>query len=441
MTIAHSQMSTMARFAVRGEPPQPVKFGYHAVLDGRAVINRLARELPPIAADLMEIAATVFVVDQQVPRPRRQDLDIGSTWAREMQVEMPVRLPEVWNEHVDRLADLLAWLTDDIWALTFTLRSGGLGPLDASQGFLFDTIPDGAAPVLFSGGLDSGVGLATYLEDADAVAVSVDTNNWMQHVQQKVLRELDAVSRYAWVPVRYRGNARGQKHAAETSQRSRGLLFLAAGIATAWTLRQDRLQVFENGIGAINLPYVRSQLGSQAAKAMHPRTLHMAQSLASSVSGRPFRIDAPGMTATKAQLIRKAPPTADRALAATVSCDTGFSARVPHHAPCGTCTSCILRRQALHAAGKAYLDAGAAYRVSSLERSFELQVMRWQETRLHDCLKQSDPWNALILEFPEVLDTAPLTPTEVVGLYRSYVQEWEDLPEAFRPQIGRTAAL
>jgi hypothetical protein len=114
---------------------------------------------------------------------------------------------------------------------------------------------------------------------------------------------------------------------------------------------------------------------------------------------------------------------------------------VPRHLPCGTCTSCILRRQALHAAGKAHLDAGTAYRVSSLEESVELQVMRWQETRLRDCLEQPDPWNALILEFPEVLDTAPLTPTEIVSLYRSYVQEWEDLPEAFRPQIGRTAAL
>jgi 7-cyano-7-deazaguanine synthase in queuosine biosynthesis len=441
MATAHSQMRTMARFSVRGGPPQPVEFGYHAVLDGRAVINRLARELPPIAADLMEIAATVFIVDRQVPRPGRRDLDTGSTWAREMQVEMPVRLPEVWNEHADRLADLLAWLTDDNWELTFTPRIGKLGPLDTSQGFLFDTIPAGAAPVLFSGGLDSGVGLATFLVDADAVAVSVDTNNWMQHVQQKVLRELDAVSGHACVPVRYRVSARGQKHAAENSQRSRGLLFLAAGIATAWTLRHDRLQVFENGIGAINLPYVRSQLGSQAAKAMHPRTLHMAQSLASSVSGRPFRIEAPGMTSTKAQLIRKAPPGTDQALAATVSCDTGFSARVPRHLPCGTCTSCILRRQALHAAGKAYLDAGVAYRVSSLERSFQLQAMRWQETRLADCLRQPDPWNALILEFPEVLDTTPLTPTEVVGLYRSYVHEWEDLPEAFRPQIGRTAAL
>ena len=441
MTAARSSISTMAWFAVPGQPPKPVEFGYHAVLDGRAVISRLAAELPPTPADLMEIAATVFVVDQQVPRPRGRDLDIGSTWAREIQVEIPVRLPELWQEHGGRLTTLLAWLTDDIWLLTFTPRSGGYGPLDASQGFLFDTIPDGTAPVLFSGGLDSGVGLAAYLEDADAVAVSVDTNNWMQHVQQKVLRELNAVSPHACLPLRYRVGARGQRHAAESSQRSRGLLFLATGIATAWTLRHDRLQVFENGVGAINLPYVRSQLGSQAAKAMHPQTLHIAQNLATAVSGRPFRIDAPGMTATKAQLIRRAPSAADHALAGTVSCDTGFSARVPHHLPCGACTSCILRRQALHAAGKADLDVGAAYRAGSLEKSFALQVMRWQVSRLRDCLKQPDPWNALILEFPEVLDTAPLTPAEVVGLYRSYVQEWEDLPEAFRPQIGRTAAL
>jgi hypothetical protein len=262
----------------------------------------------------------------------------------------------------------------------------------------------------------------------------------MQHVQERVLREMNAVSRHACVPLRYRVSTRGQKHAAESSQRSRGLLFLAAGIATAWTLRHDRLQVFENGIGAVNLPYVHSQFGSQAAKAMHPRTLHMAQALASAVSGRPFRIDAPGMTATKAQLIRRAPAAADRALAGTVSCDTGFSARVPRHAPCGTCTSCILRRQALHAAGKAHLDAEAGYRASSPEKSVQFQVMLWQVSRLRDCLGQPDPWRALVSEYPELLDTAPLAPAEVIGLYRSYVKEWEDLPEAFRPQIGRTAA-
>jgi hypothetical protein len=371
MTAARSQVSSTALFAAPGEPPRPVQFGYQALLDGHAVIRRLARELPAAAADLIEIAATVYVVDQQVARPRRQELDSGSTWARELRVEIPVRRPEIWSALNADLGDLLAWLTD---------------------------------------------------------------------VQERVLREMNAVSRHACVPLRYRVSTRGQKHAAESSQRSRGLLFLAAGIATAWTLRHDRLQVFENGIGAVNLPYVHSQFGSQAAKAMHPRTLHMAQALASAVSGRPFRIDAPGMTATKAQLIRRAPAAADRALAGTVSCDTGFSARVPRHAPCGTCTSCILRRQALHAAGKAHLDAEAGYRASSPEKSVQFQVMLWQVSRLRDCLGQPDPWRALVSEYPELLDTAPLAPAEVIGLYRSYVKEWEDLPEAFRPQIGRTAA-
>jgi len=439
MTARHSHVGTMARFAVPGQPPRAVQLGYEALLDGSAVIRRFARELPAVAADLMEIATTVYVVDQLVARPGKQELNTGSSWGRDLRVEIPVREPQAWNGHADRLAELLAWLTDDSWDLEFTQLGDGTGPLDAPQGFLFDTVPDRAAPVLFSGGLDSAAGLADLLTSADAVAVSVDTNNWMQHVQQRVLRELNTAPRGVCVPVRYRVSMRGQKRPAESTQRSRGLLFLAAGIATAWTLRQDRLQVFENGIGAINLPYLRSQFGSQASKAMHPRTLRMAQELAAVISGRPFRIDAPGMTSTKAQLILKAPADADHALARTVSCDTGFSARVPCHAPCGTCPSCLLRRQALHSADKDGLDAEASYRTSSPEDSFEFQAMLWQVARLRTCLEQPDPWRTLVSEYAELLDTAPLTPAEVISLYRSYVQEWEDLPETFR--IGRTAAL
>ncbi len=148
---------------------------------------------------------------------------------------------------------------------------------------------------------------------------------------------------------------------------------------------------------------------------------------------------------TKAQLVRAAPAIAGPALALTVSCDTGFSARVRHHAPCGVCTSCLLRRQALHAAGRAELDAAATYRTSSPAGSAALQAMLWQAARLRAGLAQPQPWPGLILEFPEVLDTAPLTPTEVISLYRSYVQEWEGLEGAsgIGGQLwrqGRTAA-
>ena len=439
MTDKDSPGSTTAFYAVPGTSPRPVQLGEQALLDGRAVIHRLARELTAISADLVEIAVTVYLVDQFVARPAERTRSDGSTWARDLWLQIPVRDPQLWHRHTGRLAQLLAWLTDDSWELEFTQRAIGTGPLDTREAFLFDMIPAGTVPVLFSGGLDSAAGLAAYLTQEDAVAVSIDTSNWMQHVQQRVVQELNRVSQHECVPLRYRVSMHQQKHPAETSQRSRGLLFLAAGIATAWTLGQDRLQVFENGIGAITLPYLHSQYGSQAARAMHPKTLRMAQDLAAAVSGRPFRIDARGMTATKAQLIRMAPGAADAALASTVSCDTGFSARVPRHAPCGTCTSCLLRRQALHAAGKSALDAEAGYRATSPSGSYELQAMLLQVTRLRACLDHPDPWHGLALEYPEILDVAPLTPTEVISLYRTYVQEWAGLPEAL--EIGRTAAL
>lgn len=428
MTAIRSQARTTARFAVPGEAPLPLQLGCQAFLDGRAVIRRLARELPAVAADLIEIAARVYAVDRLVLRPGLRQMRAGTTWARSLWLEMPVREPQLWNAHADRLTELLLWLTDDIWNLEFFQLPEGAGPLDESQGFLFDTVPTGSAPVLFSGGLDSGAGLAAHLLHDDAVAISVDTSNWMQHVQQRVLQNLSTVSEHTCVPLRYRVNLRASS--VESSQRSRGLLFLAVGIATAWALRQDRLRVFGNGIGAINLPYLRSQSGSQATRSMHPRTLRLAEELAKVISHKPFRVEAPALTVTKAQVVRAAPAIAGPALALTVSCDTGFSARVRHHAPCGVCTSCLLRRQALQAAGMAELDAAATYRTSSPGGSAALQAMLWQVARLRAGLAQPGPWPGLILEFPEVLDTAPLTPTEVISLYRSYVQEWEGLEGA-----------
>lgn len=71
---------------------------------------------------------------------------------------------------------LLHWLTDDDWDLEFCQLRLGTGALDVQQGFLFETVPSGASPVLFSGGLDSAAGLASQLVHEDAIAVSVHTN-------------------------------------------------------------------------------------------------------------------------------------------------------------------------------------------------------------------------------------------------------------------------
>jgi hypothetical protein len=266
----------------------------------------------------------------------------------------------------------------------------------------------------------------------------------MQSTQRQVLASLTKSSGNFCIPLRYRINMLTKS--VESSQRSRGFLFLATGIATAWALGQKRLRVFENGIGAINLPYLRSQIGSQATRSMHPRTIRLVQSLASAVSNERFFVDAPHLVMTKAETIRLAPTGADQALRLTVSCDTGFSARVKDRLPCGKCTSCLLRRQSLLAANRPDLDGAHIYRTQSPEGTPALEAMLWQVDLLRLCLGQQDPWIGLVSEFPEILDVGSVKRRDVINLYRSYVQEWDSVMDgpwiSGRPwHRGRTAAL
>lgn len=414
--------SSAARFASNGSAPRPLLFGIDVTLSGQAVIRRLARELPDEAADLMEIAASIHAIDRLAPRPPDRRRPEESMWTRSLWAEIPVREPDRWRQQAPRLVRLLHWLTDDHWDLEFCQLRLGTGALDVQQGFLFETVPSGASPVLFSGGLDSAAGLAAQLVHEDAVAVSVHTNGWMWQVQRRVLAALNQASSRHCMPLRYRISV---SSGTETSQRSRGFLFLAAGVATAWAVRQDQLRVFENGIGAINLPYLRSQQGSQASKSAHPATLASVQELATAVSGRSFLIEAPAMMMTKAELVRLAPLATRKALELTVSCDAGFSARVPEHRPCGACTSCLLRCQSLNAAGLANLIPADFPARRKDDWQFNVNAMCWQVTRLRACLESPEPWQRLICEFPELIDVAQLTKEEVVRLYRAYVNEWD----------------
>jgi 7-cyano-7-deazaguanine synthase in queuosine biosynthesis len=406
-----------------GGEPRPLRLGYEAQLDGRAVIGRLSRELPPVAADLLEIAATAYAADRLVPRPSERECSDGSGWGRQLWLEVPVRNPRLWNSIAGQLTGLLGWLTGDEWTVDFSQLADGEGPLDSQQGFLFDTVPRGSPLALFSGGLDSALGLAHELRSSDAVVVSVYTNNRMKAAQRHVVRALDGDASTSCVQLHYRISLGEPER--ENSQRTRGLLFLATGIATAWTLGQDRLRIFENGIGAINLPYLRSQEGAQATRSMHPRTLRMAEGLASAASGRPFQIEAPYLLLTKAEAVRAVPEISASIIATAVSCDTAFATRLPGPAQCGTCTSCLLRRQALIAGGRSDADELTRYRTRSPAGTASLVAMTWQLERLRDCLSTPDQWQGLVSEFPPIMDVERINPARLTRLYGAYVREWE----------------
>jgi 7-cyano-7-deazaguanine synthase in queuosine biosynthesis len=383
-----------------------------------------------MAADLIEVAAMAYAADRLAPRPRDRYIRGGSDWGRQIWLQVPVRDPGAWSGVAERISGFLGWLTDDDWELEFSTLPPGAGPLDDPRIFLFETVPDGRVPALFSGGLDSALGLARDLQDGDAIAISIYTNQRMQAVQQRLVRVLQRETGFKSAHLQYRSCLREKQ--VESSQRTRGFLFLATGIASAWGVGQHRLRVFENGIGAVNLPYLRSQRGAQAARSMHPRTLSLAEGLASALSGRPFRIEAPFLLITKAEALRAVPDLRDSVIADTVSCDTGFASRTPDGDHCGSCTSCVLRRQALLAAARADADAATRYRTLPPSVTGPLGAMIWQVERLRDALTERDPWQGLVSEFPPILDVGHLAPAEWIRLYRTYVQEWE----AVEPQLG-----
>ena len=437
VTEGTDQLYRMGHFSVDGGERFPLRLGYEARLDGGAVIDRLARELPPRAADLIEIAAMAYAADRLARRPHERRALDGSGWDRHLWLRVPVRDPESWTAACPQLTDLLEWLTDDEWELEFCQLPRGAGSLDSPQGFLFDTVPQGAPPALFSGGLDSAIGLASTMHERELIAVSVHTNFRMRSTQQRLVRGIAASGNC--VHLQYRISL--SEPECESSQRTRGLVFLAVGIGTAWALGQDRLRVFENGVGAINLPYLRSQHGSQATRSMHPRTLTLAERLAWAVSARPFRIEAPFLLATKAEAVRSAPGMSARLIAATVSCDTGFAARVSGVSHCGACTSCLLRRHALIAAGRSDADTATRYRTVRPVNTGALSAMACQADRIKAVLDEPEPWRRMVAEFPTLLDASPLTPREVTRLYRAYVDEWAAVgPEFWLQPDDRSAA-
>ena len=118
----------------------------------------------------------------------------------------------------------------------------------------------------------------------------------------------------------------------EPSQRTRALVFLVLGIATALQAGTDTLWVYENGIGALNLPLNETQLGIDNYRGVHPRFLMLAQDFLSLALDQPMHIRNPFQFSTKAQMCKSLVGSGiAEAVSHTVSCD-GFPQRIPQPA-------------------------------------------------------------------------------------------------------------
>jgi len=422
---------------------------------GEVVERSFSSYFSPELADLVDVAMAVYTADRVCPRRPSEPHRYDHYWHRRITLEIPVRRPECWTDPIiqHHLDEALTFLTEDDWELKFR-SDPGFGRV--VQGHLFPTRPASPVVALFSGGLDSYAGLCAHLMEApgaDFVLFAGHTNRRLKGVQRTVLDGVADGVEQKIIPVLLPfGIRRGDSsyNEDENTQRTRGFVHSALGAATALTAGANALFCYENGIGGFNLPITPAQLGTQNARSAHPTALSKVAQLVEAVTGRSFSIRMPYLFKTKAEICRSISEVGLSGLIeTTVSCD-GFPRRVKGSPQCGVCTSCLLRRQALHASGLSRWDSGDGYQDDVKRRSgsdsslpYELRGMLDQVWRIRRALSQPQPWKALAGMYPQLEQTAlnlasrGEAVTEVrmriLELYRKYCREWDAFAQPTLP--------
>ncbi|HEY8722239.1 MAG TPA: 7-cyano-7-deazaguanine synthase [Gaiellaceae bacterium] len=431
---------------------------HDGVIGVRISERRIARgfkgSLSPRVCDLLDIAGAVYRQDRLERRERPRRRTFGGSQQRELMVEVAVRDPEFWRDSPadQQLRDALDWLTGDRWQFTFVRFTGERSPAEREQQLLSEVMDAGGQIALFSGGLDALAGASMLLEhDPACRLVAIGTNPRQIRCQVTLMRELRRLAPgLVAIPI-HAGLTGATRATQERSQRSRAFLFLTIAIAAAHAGGAETINMCENGIGAMNLPYSERQIGVDTSRAAHPETLYRMSVLAETVLERAIVVRNPLFSFTKAEACRALPAEWLPLVSMTVSCDIGFTDRRKGPSLCGVCSSCLLRRHALHAAGLRDIDLAEPYRFDLLRGgdaadAEAFRAMHAQAARLSGAFTS---WPALLAAFPDVervsagLLRAGVARSDlqaeatIIRLLAAYVGEWQHFParagEAVQP--------
>lgn len=330
----------------------------------------------PAAKDLLRIVAAAYLADQTVSRPElamRRDLHIIA------HLEQPQAFTQ---DALDRLADLLHWLTGDNWRIDIVAAhpTAEQTHLDPFAEFFagIDSVS------LLSGGLDSLCGALLHLDNAATTLFlgHRDASTAVRRAQETIKTALTqrqpdtTYLRYAFRPLTARR---------ETTPRSRSLLFMAIAAVLASGHRATRILVPENGFTSINPPLEPSRGGPLTTRSTHPWTFYTLQQLLDTLPLRPLSITNPYATMTKGDLVAGAlrPGSVDdlSLAAATMSCAKPNAGRLPGgnaNLNCGLCIACLVRRGAFVGAQR---SDQTAYLVNTLPESARGRLLH---LRRHD---------------------------------------------------------
>jgi hypothetical protein len=424
---------------------------FRVSIDDHDFKHRIQQVFPSVIADVIDLAVAIHASDQlTIQDPQQPQI--------QLKVVLPVRHPEILNKSTlnHQLCQLLYWATGKQWVFEFERRRQP-GRSIENQPLLcsFNPVVDEEVS-LWSGGLDALAGLYDRLKqspDKSFALFGSDSNDNTHRRQQEVFYSLQHLfpNRLALCRIPFDLNTHLEKN---RFSRARGIVFMLLGSAYSYLRGHRVLHVYENGIGAINLPYRKSAIGLDHSRSVHPETLRRVGLLMTELIGENFKVRNPFLFHTKAEMMKSLAEDARIDLASqTSSCDSPH--RKPQQPPqCGYCSSCILRKQAYAAS---QLEDKTPYIVphgnppaGDIRLYLENMLAQVAALQVHlvPSNQRADQWRALSQRFPELNDIVDRTHTEenitllemrhqLIRLFQSYVSEWDHVKPSLSEQFVR----
>jgi len=390
--------------------------------------------------DLIDLAVAIYEAD----RWSQRDPEFPCV----IRVRLPVRHLELFShpELHEHLRQMLYWFTGDHWTFEFTALSEQRRFAELQRPLWRSSNEGIQAEVgLWSGGLDALAGLCNRINQGVAerfLLFGAGGNSSTRGLQQRVFRllnsRLNADLHLMQLHIHQRDTKQTQLRP-DKRLRARGLVFMLLGCAYARLEGQHALALYENGIGAINLPFRASEVGLDHARSVHPLSLHLVSKLVSFVLGEQFVVHNPFLWWTKAEMCKVLNDLSVVDIAwETISCDRQHRKDVPQ---CGRCSSCLLRRESFLASSipdntKYLIHVESGNSLHGLLRKSHLPHMMYQVHNLQNALRGEDVWNVLARQHPSRLadmvnhlnqepgEHREYLIEEVLSLYQRYTDEW-----------------
>lgn len=312
-------------------------------------LSKFKSKVSTVLEDFLFLSTVIYSIDKSVKRQDSRD-----NWTRNLTVKLPLSNHEKFNKIKDKLQRAIGFLTGDEWIFKFTNLEEEVF-INEELDLQLAELPSKQVS-LFSGGLDSLIGVINWLEENPKGKI-VLVGHYDRHITKPKtdqdllfsILESEYKDRIELVQVRV-GQLNG---GSEDSLRSRSLLFISLGLYVSNSINdQGSLMIPENGVIALNVPLTPSRRGSCSTRTAHPFFLSSIQQILLELD-IDNKLENPLMYYTKGEAVEYClnQNILKQCIPLSVSCGKrGHTVtwNNRHAKGCGKCVPCIYRRAALH---------------------------------------------------------------------------------------------